>query len=198
MTTGESANGRSTMAFTIVLPRKRWRARTTARATPKTVFTGTATSASASVSQSAWRASGAVTAAQKTPSPSPKARRNTIATGTTSSSARYPSATVRSASLEALLGEFTRIDRSLPTDARAEPARPEARAGKRRLVFMPRPPPADAVQREQGDEREGEQHDGYGRRGPRRIALDEPEDVHRRHLRLERDVAGDENDRAEL
>ena len=51
---------------------------------------------------------------------------------------------------------------------------------------------------EQHRERERQQHDGHRRGADRVVALDLPEDVHRRQLRVERDVARDQDDRAEL
>ena len=61
MTTGEIANGRSMIAFSSVLPRKRPRARASAQSTPKIVFSGTAISVTVIVSQNAEIAAGVVT-----------------------------------------------------------------------------------------------------------------------------------------
>ena len=71
--------------------------------------------------------------------------------------------------------------------AEHERAQAQARRGGQRSWRAPqRPSDAD---RQQHHEREHEQHDGHRRRADRVVALDLPEDVDRRELRVERDVA---------
>src|SRR4051812_44483780 len=66
------------------------------------------------------------------------------------------------------------------------------------LAIMPRRPAAQSADDEQDGERDREQHERK-RRGARDVlGLEPPEDVDGRHLRLERQVPGDEDDRAEL
>src|SRR6476469_8031123 len=60
---------------------------------------------------------------------------------------------------------------------------------------MARPPPSEDADREQHEERDPEQHDGHRRRADRVVALDLTEDVDRRQLGVERDVAGHAPDR---
>src|SRR3954447_24691183 len=160
-------------AWSSHLPRKRPRTRASAVTTPSTVFSGTAISAISTVSQNAWIAAGVVIEPHTKPRPCSNVRKKTIATGTSSSAARYASASTRSPIV----------------------ARRSTTIGGLRRRGGEAPEPAD---REQHDEREREQHDGD--RGGRRhgVRLDPPEDEHRRDLGLERQVAGDENDRAEL
>src|SRR6188472_252813 len=67
-----------------------------------------------------------------------------------------------------------------------------------RSSLMARPPASEGADREQHGEREPEEHDRDRRGADRVVALDLAEDVDGRELRLERDVAGDEDDRAEL
>src|SRR5215212_2989767 len=93
------ASGRSSTASSKLRPRKRWRTRTMAQTMPNTVLAVTAIVATRIVSHRACRASGLVTACQAATTPSWKARAKTIATGKTSKSARYPSATNRRPSL---------------------------------------------------------------------------------------------------
>src|SRR5829696_7324709 len=63
---------------------------------------------------------------------------------------------------------------------------------------MSRPPAVDQADREQYDQRDGEQQHRDRRRPRRVVALYLPEDVHRRHLRLEGYVPRYEDDRPEL
>src|SRR6266542_3860610 len=67
-----------------------------------------------------------------------------------------------------------------------------------RLPVMPRGPPADAADPEQDAERDDEQQYGEARRSFRVAAVQALEDVERRDLCLERAVARDQDDRAEL
>src|SRR5207244_10478704 len=98
-TTGESASGRSTTAFTSPLPGNRRRTIASASVTPKTVFAGTAISVIRTVSQKAWRASCVVTACQAGENPCSKVRQKTRPTGARRSTARYERPTKRSAYL---------------------------------------------------------------------------------------------------
>jgi hypothetical protein len=63
---------------------------------------------------------------------------------------------------------------------------------------MPRGPAAHAADREQNSERGDKQDDGHGGRAGDVVALDLPEDVDGRDLGLERLVARDQDDGAEL
>src|SRR5829696_2822195 len=63
---------------------------------------------------------------------------------------------------------------------------------------MPRPPASEPADADQDQQREREQHDRDRGGADRVVALDLLEDEHRGDLRLERDVARDQDDRAEL
>src|SRR5215213_1326800 len=69
---------------------------------------------------------------------------------------------------------------------------------QRRSTIMARPPAAQAADAEQDEQRDEQQHGRHGRGADRVVALDLLEREDRRDLRLERHVAGDEHDGAEL
>src|SRR5512141_1130210 len=66
------------------------------------------------------------------------------------------------------------------------------------LDIAPSPPALHDGQDEQDRQRDAQQDDGDGGRAAGIPALDKGEDAHRRDLRLEGDVARDEDHRAEL
>src|SRR4051812_22605281 len=154
------------------LPRKRPRTSASAVTTPSTVFSGTAITAISTVSQKAWIAAGGVIELHTKPSPCSNVREKTTPTGISSSAARYASASTRSP---------IRARRS--TTIRGPP-----RSGE----------PADGADCEEHEQRQREQDDRDRRRRRHGVRLDPPEDEHRRDLGLERQVAGDEDGRAEL
>src|SRR4051794_39833716 len=93
-TTGESASGRSTNAFTSPLPGKR--RRTIARPTtiPKIVFSGTAIAAISIVSLNACSVSASVIADHALPIPSAQIRQKSIDSGPSKTTVKYDSAIV--------------------------------------------------------------------------------------------------------
>src|SRR5439155_1212981 len=87
-TTGDSASGRSTNAFTSPLPGKRFRTIASAQTIPNAVFSGTAIAVTISVSSKACTVFGALSVDQKLPKPCSNVRQNTIVSGPSSTTAR--------------------------------------------------------------------------------------------------------------
>ena len=87
-TTGETANGRSTIACTMPRPGKRPRARASAVTTPKTTFSGTTIATIVSDSAIAEMPAGVVTCSQNATRPCSNVRKKIIVSGTTSRTKR--------------------------------------------------------------------------------------------------------------
>src|SRR4051812_6957263 len=93
----------------------------------------------------------------------------------------------------------TGIRSSAPRYASARTRSPIRARRSTTIGGPPRPgEPADAADREEHEQRQREQDDRDRRRRRHGIRLDPPEDEDRRDLGLERQVAGDQDDRAEL
>src|SRR5205807_6455674 len=111
--TGETTNGRSISESRIFRPRVLPRTRTSAQPTPKIVLSGTAIAAISSVSQNALTAAGVVIHPHATPNPCSNVLANTTPSGSSSSTPRYSSATVRS---DRVAGRLMRTARPRPSD----------------------------------------------------------------------------------
>src|SRR3954471_15344190 len=136
MTTGEIANGRSMTASSRRLPRTLERTSSSAAMIPNAVFSGTAIAAISIVSQNALTAAGVVIESMTAPRPGSRVRYSTTPIGTSTSSPAEPRAK-------------TRIDRR-PTG----------------LAVMAVAPVLDATQRDEHDQRHGQQdHRDGGRAG---------------------------------
>ena len=176
-TTGERARGRSMRALTNERPGTRRRTRMSAAATPKTALRGTAIAVIRIVSHRACSASGLVTASQNVAKPSSKVRYRT---------------------------KQQRGHQDEPPGSRARwPAGRSARRARRRAC--PDVSGHDAsYQRSRADRSRSEtseMHQQAHRHGGRRrrpVGLDLADDVERRDLGVEGDVARDEHERAEL
>src|SRR5262245_44090183 len=91
------------------------------------------------------------------------------------------------------------LKKTSPTGSTSRSDRYASAANRRPyLAFMLRSPAAEQVDRQQGQERKAEQHDGDCRGGCRPVTLDVGEDLHRGDLCVERDVPRDEDDGAEF
>ena len=158
---------------------------------PSTVLMGTAMAVIVKVSQKAgWNAGRAIALSTGSMPPS-NARKKTIPTGSASSSPRYSSTMPRTVS------RATRDVRALPSTGRAPVAAARRRGGHAASEWRA-DAPADRSNDGQQQQRDDQQHDRHGGRGTRAGRPRLVHDVDRRDLGLERDVARDEHDRAEL
>src|SRR5690348_1230944 len=85
-----------------------------------------------------------------------------------------------------------------PTGRTSSIARYKSATTRKGTLATPRTPSLDQVQTDQHDERDEQQQRRHRGRAGRVVALDAAEDVHRGHLRLERDAAGEQVCRAVL
>src|SRR5437868_3171574 len=138
-TTGESAIGRSTIAFTSPMPGMRCRTIASAQRTPKIVLSGTATSAISSVSFRAWTANGLEIAAQNGCHPCSNARQKISATGATRITARYASEVIRIEYLAIMAGRVAaeRADSKQDTERDREQQHGERRRTWRVAAIEP-------------------------------------------------------------